>query len=76
MPEAECIEMSDKNDGAFTTVLAGFHSCDATWKSATPLYESFYGALRKGPPFHGSRSSREIKIQNESCQMTGREATR
>ena len=34
------------------------------------------GALRKGPPFHGSRSSREIKIQNASCQMGGREVTR
>ena len=35
-----------------------------------------FGALRKGPPFHGSRSSREIKIQNASCQMGGREVTR
>ena len=34
------------------------------------------GALRKGPPFHGSRSSREIKIENASCQMGGREVTR
>ena len=36
------------------------------------------GALRKGPPFHGSRSSWEIKIkiQNASCQMGGREVTR
>ena len=34
------------------------------------------GALRKGPPFHGSRSSREIKTQNASCQMGGREVTR
>ena len=34
------------------------------------------GALRKGPPFHGSRSSREIKSQNASCQMGGREVTR
>ena len=31
--------------------------------------------LRKGPPFHGSRSSREIKTQNASCQMGGREVT-
>ena len=37
---------------------------------------SFVAALRKGPPFYGSRSSREIKIQNESCQMAGREVTR
>ena len=37
---------------------------------------AFCGALRKGPPFHGSRSSREIKIQNASCQMGGREVTR
>ena len=29
------------------------------------------GALQKGPPFHGSRSSREITIQNASCQMGG-----
>ena len=34
------------------------------------------GALRKGPPFHGSRSSREIKIQNASCQMGDRVVTR
>ena len=31
------------------------------------------GALRKGPPFHGSRSSREIRLQSASCQMGGRE---
>ena len=32
--------------------------------------------LRVGPPFHGSRSSREIKIQNASCrQMGGRGVT-
>ena len=34
------------------------------------------GALRKGPPFHRSRSSREIKNQNASCQTGGREVTR
>ena len=34
------------------------------------------GALRKGPPFHGSRSSKEIKIWNANCQMGGREVTR
>ena len=34
------------------------------------------GALQKGPPFHGSRSSREMKIQNASCQMGGREVRR
>ena len=29
------------------------------------------GALRKGPPFHGSRSSREIKIQNAAeCKLS------
>ena len=33
------------------------------------------GALRKGLPFHGSRSSREIKLQNASCQMGGRKVT-
>ena len=33
------------------------------------------GALRKCPPLHGSRSSREIKTQNASCQMGGREVT-
>ena len=27
------------------------------------------GTLRKGPPFHGSQSSREIELQNVSCQM-------
>ena len=39
-------------------------------------YFSVFGALRKGPPFHGSRSSREMKIQKASCQMGGREVTR
>ena len=34
------------------------------------------GALRKGPPFHASRSSREMKIQNASCQMGGCEVAR
>ena len=29
--------------------------------------------MRKGPPFHGSRSPRETKYQNASCQMGGRE---
>ena len=28
-----------------------------------------------GPPFHGSRSSRELRIQNESSQMAGREVS-
>ena len=36
----------------------------------------FIGALRKAPPFHGTRSSREIKFQNASCQMGDREVTR
>ena len=36
----------------------------------------FLGRCEKGPPFHGSRSSREVKIQNASCQMGGREVTR
>ena len=31
---------------------------------------SISGALRKGPPFHGSRSSSEIKSQNASCHKT------
>ena len=33
----------------------------------------FYGALRKGPPFHGSRNSR---IESASCQMGGHEVAR
>ena len=37
--------------------------------------ESANGALREGPPFHGSRSLKEIKIQNASCQMGCREVT-
>ena len=47
-------------------------------KIVTPPAEKItkFGALRKGPPFHGSRSSREIKIQNASCQTGGREVTR
>ena len=36
----------------------------------------WFEALRKGPPFHGSRSSREIKIQNASCQMGSPEVAR
>ena len=31
------------------------------------------GHCERGPPFHGSRSSREIKLQNASCQMGGHE---
>ena len=33
------------------------------------------GAWRKGPPFHGSRSRREIKSQNANCQMGCRKIT-
>ena len=33
------------------------------------------GVLRKGLPFHGSRSYREINMQNESSQMGGHEVT-
>ena len=48
----------------------------AKFKSEFGSFAAKIGALRKGPPFHGSRSSREIKIQNASCQMGGREVTR
>ena len=34
------------------------------------------GRCEMGPQFHESRSSREIKLQNESCQMGGREVIR
>ena len=40
------------------------------------FFWALFGALRKDPPFHGSRSSREIKLQNASCQMGGRKVTR
>ena len=43
-------------------------------KQGIPRKGKFF-SCGKGPPFHGSRSSREIKIQNESCQMGGREVT-
>ena len=33
------------------------------------------GRRAKGPPFHASRSSREINFQNAGCQMGGREVT-
>ena len=33
------------------------------------------GRCEGGPTFHGSRSSKEIRIQNASCQMGGREVT-
>ena len=45
------------------------------WVSNMGVLVSF-GALRKGSPFQGSRSLREIKLQNASCQMGGREVTR
>ena len=28
----------------------------------------FFGTLQSGPLFHGLRSSREMRIQNASCQ--------
>ena len=34
------------------------------------------GGLRKWPPFHGSRSLEEMKIQKASCQMGGCEVTK
>ena len=34
--------------------------------------ESTFGELRKGPPFHRSRSYREMHFENASCQMGGR----
>ena len=37
-------------------------------------FSAVIGALRQGPPFHGSRSYREIKIQNESCRIGGGQA--
>ena len=38
------------------------------FQESSDLSENYHGALRKGPPFHGSRSSREIKFQNASSQ--------
>ena len=40
------------------------------------FFRARMGRCEKGPPFHGSRSSRKIKIQNASCQMGGRERSR
>ena len=34
-----------------------------------------YGELRKGPPFHGLRSYREMGVQNVSYRIGGREVT-
>ena len=34
-----------------------------------------WGVAGGHPPFHGARSSRETKVQNESFQMGGREVT-
>ena len=48
---------------------------DAKAPTARSRFYCSLGALRKGPPFHGSRSLREMKIQNASCQMGGREVT-
>ena len=47
-----------------------------SWSLKVTFCKIPFGALRKGPPFHGSRSSREIKIHSASCQMGGREVTR
>ena len=47
----------------------------AVFSSLNYVFSCLFGALRKGPPFHGSQSSREIKLQNASCQMGGREST-
>ena len=58
-----------------------FLFCDFPCFSSFAIFIAFsfifalFGALRKAPPFHGSRSSREIKNQNASCQMGGREVT-
>ena len=38
-------------------------------------WQNIIGALQKGPPFHGSQSYRGMKMQNESCQVSGREVT-
>ena len=37
---------------------------------------SLWGVAKGSCVFHGSRSSRETKVQNASCQMGGREVTR
>ena len=38
--------------------------------------EAEAGALRKGPPFHVLRSSMEMKMQHDNCDMGGCEVTR
>ena len=61
----------DKSEAIFAARLSRGYFCR---EATIHLYRTTgFGALRKGPPFHGSRSSREIKIQNLNCQMGGRE---
>ena len=43
--------------------------------SMKSLNSSNNGASRKGPPFHGWRSCREIKIQNANCQTGDKTAS-
>ena len=56
--------------------------CEALTGAPAPLRERERDRVcvcvttHKAPPFHGSRSSRVIKIQNASCQMGGREVAR
>ena len=69
--------------------LAQFHSCwqevtnalhklslSAPARTPSPPFPKKTGALRRGPPLHGSRSYREIIIPNASCHMGSREVTR
>ena len=55
-------------------LLVSHHCCDHC--RATQCRAHGVAALQKGPPFHGSQSSREIKHQNARCQTRGREVTR
>ena len=67
-PRKSCMDCSECSD------CKNWHACSQLLQFW--VRRSTDGALRKGPPFHGSRSAREIKIQNASCQMGDREVTR
>ena len=69
----QCLAFFQARDGCFL-LSDGDDSVDHF--DSNHVLATFDGALRKGPPFHGSRSSREINIQNASSQMGGREVTR
>ena len=56
--------------------IGGNHGNDRQWRKPKESRVQTKGspneALRKGPPFHGSRSSREIKYKHSECKLPNR----